>query len=415
MEQWPNHTQGAFVFKVDVISEPAAALSPDGSLWGVAAKRLAQHDLSLVKPALLFADHVELISFRMDMQTIVESDAIKHFRMPMRLTGSFAGVSFRRNGSELEELGLSINDLCSVEEAENFFTNPGDSFETLRSFNDRHIEKIVKFRSAMHSVLLERRDGLMSPELDIAIKRGILECSGWSSVQPDPAELVWYDVWNEFIPYTVQCILHRMTESPNVALLDPGARISISQSVGSESLIQLTGVSKGTALPAGVAGSLMAHLPGLSEIPVDELLDLRESLNDYLPAFRGELVSLADEIEAQEDMDADALGAEIERRWHRDMAPVLQEIRQEVQRASYPKSLLNSFSGDKATMASTATSVVLAAGSVFAGAGTLIPAAAAAAFPFVSALNESIKARSEIRKNKLFFLYGVERQLRQRK
>ncbi|MFG2489971.1 hypothetical protein ACGFSD_02695 [Streptomyces caniferus] len=400
------------MFKVDVISEPAAALSPDGSLWGVEAKKLAQHDLSLVKPALLFADHVELISFRMDMQTIVESDAIKHFQMPMRLAARFAGVSFRRDGAEMEQLGLAVGDLCSVEDAETFFNHEGDAFELLRSFTDRHMEKIVKFRSAMRWVLLERRDGLMSAELEIAVQRGVLECSGWSAVQPDPEALVWSDVWNDFIPYTAECIVHRLEESSNVPLLDPGARISISRSIGRESLFELAGAGQGLNLPAGVGGSLMTHLPGLSELQVDELLDLRESLNCYLPAFRGQLVTLADEIEAEVSSDVEKLGMEIERRWHRDMAPVLQEIQQEVRKASYPRSLLNSFSGDKATIASTATSVMLAAGSVFAGASALIPAAAAAAFPFVSALNDSLKSRSEVQKNKLYFLYGVHRRLR---
>ncbi|MEW5542688.1 hypothetical protein AB1339_34205 [Streptomyces cyaneofuscatus] len=403
------------MFKVDVISEPAAALSPNGSLWGVEAKRLAQHDLSLVKPALLFADHVELISFRVDMQTIVDSDAIKHFQMPMRLAGSFSALSYRRDEIELERLGLQLGDLCSREQAESFFTAAGDSFEVLKGFTDQHAEKIAKFRSAMRTVLLDRRDGLMSPELDRAIERGILGCSGWSSVQPDPRELVWSDVWEEFIPYTAQCILHRLAESSNVPLLDPGARNTISQSVGSETLIELTGENQGLHLPAGVAGSLMAHLPGLNELGVDELLDLRESLNEYLAAFRGELVSLSDEIESDESADAERLGIEIERRWHRDMAPVVQEIQHEVKSASYPRSLLNSFSADKATMTSAASSVVLAAGSVFAGAGALIPAAAAAAFPFVSALNDSLKSKREIRKNKLYFLYGIQNRLQKRK
>jgi hypothetical protein len=56
--------------------------------------------------------------------------------------------------------------------------------------------------------------------------------------------------------------------------------------------------------------------------------------------------------------------------------------------------------------------VALAAGSTFAGLGALIPAAAAAAYPFVHALNERLKAGEEIKKNRLFFLYDLERRVR---
>jgi hypothetical protein len=55
---------------------------------------------------------------------------------------------------------------------------------------------------------------------------------------------------------------------------------------------------------------------------------------------------------------------------------------------------------------------VLAAGTVFAGAGALVPAVATAAFPFVRALNETLKTRDEARKNRLYFLFEADRRLR---
>nr|WSY55860.1 hypothetical protein OG999_40810 [Streptomyces sp. NBC_00886] len=403
---------GGNVFNVDVISEPSAALNSDGTLWGTKAKELTQHDISLVKPALLFAEHVDLITFRVDMQTLVESDAIRHFRMPMRLVGSFAGTAYRRDLKEFDILGLSPSDLCTPEEAAAYF-NEGEisAGENLQRFLVRHEEKIGKFLTAMRAVLEERRDGLLSTELESAISRGILTCSGWSSVQPLPSELVWSDIRGELIPHSVQCVVERLADSPNVPFIDPGARLSISNSLGSDTLVQLDGVNSDIALPVKIAGSFMAHLPSLSELKVDELLDLRDSLGEYLPAFRSELMDLSGEVESVASDDMESLGKEIERRWHRDVAPALQEIRQEVAKASYPKNLLSTFSADKATMTSTATSVALAAGSVFAGAGALVPAAAAAAFPFVKALNESLKSRSDLRKNRLYFLYGVQRRL----
>ena len=52
---------------------------------------------------------------------------------------------------------------------------------------------------------------------------------------------------------------------------------------------------------------------------------------------------------------------------------------------------------------------MLAAGTVFAGVGALVPAVAAAAFPFVRALNETLKTRDEARKNRLYFLFKAQR------
>lgn len=391
-------------------------MNPDGSLWGTEAKRIAQHDVTLVKPALLFAEHVDLVSFRIDMQAIVESDAHQHFRMPMRLVGSFAGVSLRRNPDELENLGLTFEDLCTKDESVAYFDHGNsDPATNLREFYLRHEGKIGKYRSAVRTVLMERRDGLLSEELEVAIQRGVLECSGWSSVQPLPHHLAWTDLWNEFIPYTAECVVERLAQSSNVPFIDPAARLSISQTLGSDTLVQFDGASRGVGLPVTIAGSFMTHLPGLSELKVDELLDLRDSLHEYLPAFRSELLDLSNEIESDDTEDAGKLGREIERRWHKDISPTLQEIRQEIARASYPRHLLNVFSADKATMTSTATSVVLAAGSVFAGAGALVPAVAAAAFPFVKALNESLKSRNDLQKNRLYFLYGAQEHLKKRK
>lgn len=330
----------------------------------------------------------------------------------MRMIGSFAGTAFRGDPREFEILGLSPSDLCTPMEAAAYFNEgQGDPAGNMQTFALRHERKIDKFLTAIREVLRERRDGLISKELEVAITRGVLTCSGWSSIQPPPTELVWFDVREDFIPYSVQCVVDRLVESPNIPFIDSGARLSISQSLGSDTLVQLDGVNKDVALPVTVAGSFMAHLPGLTELKVDELLDLRDSLGEYLPAFRSELMDISEEVESSTTGNPETLGREIDRRWHKDVAPTLQEIREEVLKASYSKHLLSTFSVDKATMTSTASSIVLAAGSVFAGAGALVPAAAAAAFPFVKALNESLKSKNDLRKNRLYFLYGVQSHL----
>jgi len=152
----------------------------------------------------------------------------------------------------------------------------------------------------------------------------------------------------------------------------------------------------------------------MNELSIEEIIDLRESLSDYLPAFRAAMIELSGEVAKQTDTDLQSLASEIDFYWQRDLAPALQEISHEVSRARYPRKLLSAFASDKTALAGTASAVVLAAGSVFAGAGTLIPAAAAAAFPFVRALNDVLHSRDDVRANRLYFLYEVQKRIGQR-
>ncbi|MFI7137597.1 hypothetical protein ACIBQ5_07485 [Streptomyces massasporeus] len=399
------------MFRIDVVSEPGLALNPGGYRWDADLKELGRYDVSLVKPALLFADKVELVTFRMDLQAFVMADAFKNQNMPMRFVGQYAGISMRRDPEELEILGLSEADLSSLEDAEVYLSKNGDPYVDMRDFAERHEEGIYRFRLGMAALLRDRHKNLINDGIELAVKQGVLECSAWHPEPPKPHILSWSDVQDEFPSEAAYALVGRLAETQGVPMLDPGAQTSISHFLNSETLIQLTGENEGVRHPFAVSASLMTHLPGFEELEVSEVLDLRKELAPYLPAFRGEMVSLSEEIGAEVAVDSVMLAKEIERRWHKDLAPVLQEIQMEVGKARYSRNLLAAFSSDKAAMASTATSVMLAAGSVFAGAASLIPAAAAAAFPFVAALNETLKSRDDVRKNRLYFLHGVTRRI----
>jgi len=82
------------MLEVDVISEPSATLGrPDGSrFWKVNLEALTQHDVDLVKPAVLFGDRVKLISFRNDLKSLVRADSFENLRMPLRYMQNYAQV-----------------------------------------------------------------------------------------------------------------------------------------------------------------------------------------------------------------------------------------------------------------------------------------------------------------------------------
>jgi hypothetical protein len=149
-------------------------------------------------------------------------------------------------------------------------------------------------------------------------------------------------------------------------------------------------------------------MAGLEDLSIVEVLDLREDLRDYLPHFRSEMVRLSEDVSAMETAD---IANEIDRRWHLDLAPVLEEIRRAVAKARYPRKLIDVVTSDAKSTASLAGSLALAAGSLAAGLGSLIPAVTAAAYPFVKARMLAEEEMEKARQNKLFFLYALQTRL----
>jgi hypothetical protein len=395
------------MFQINVISEPAAALKPERNFWDIDLASLGRYDLELVKPALLFADSIELTSFRVDMQALVAADAFQNTRMPMRYIRNFGYLSIRRSVDELEALGLTPKDLSSAADAQALISGGP---ELVTEFAAKYNDQIIAYQRGFAAILRRRRYNLQNDELDQAIQRGVLTCTSWHEEQ-DPFYLNWKDLLDDFIPEAADILLRRLSNDSKVPLLDPGSQLALSRPLSDTATVLTSTVSRAN-LPILVASSVLAQLPSLADSTVDEILDLRDSLSEYLPAFRGKIIELADEISQTAPDDNARLAVEIERKWHKDIYPALKEIELEVKSGLYPRNLLRSITTDKTTLASAATSVTLAAGSVYAGAGTFLPAAAAAVYPFVKALNDSAEASSHAKKNRLYFLYRLNKRLR---
>lgn len=397
------------MFIVDVISEPLAMMRSIRGFDDIDLHQITTYDLSLVKPALLFADRVNLVSYRIDLQAQVVSDAFRNSRMPMRYIHAYAALTLRLEEKELEWIGMPHDMLCSKEDAEALF----ERRMSLVEFASKYDDQIRLHQRLVGRILRARRDALLSDELDLAVRRNILDCSSWNLAVPSPYEMSWPDVREAYLPNAIATVVHRLATSKGVPLLEPGAELQLRQVLGRKGVVKAVRSHESLRAPVAIATAITSSLPGLNELSVAEIIELRESLSDYLPAFRAAMIELSGEVSKQTVSDAASLASEIDLYWQRDISPVLQDISREVSRAQYPRRLLSAFSSDKSVLAGTASAVVLAAGSIFAGAGTLIPAAAAAAFPFVKALNDTINSRDDIRKNRLYFLYAVQQRISQ--
>ena len=132
-------------FEIDVLSNPAAALNTDKPLWDVNDFSIySEYDVDLIKPALLFSDHVNLFTFRETMRQVVFNQAATIRRMPMMRIMSYLSMAARRDSREIELLGLKSNELPSPAEAEALMAG-GSITEEFNKFWEDNDERIDSY------------------------------------------------------------------------------------------------------------------------------------------------------------------------------------------------------------------------------------------------------------------------------
>ncbi|WP_327038808.1 hypothetical protein [Micromonospora maris] len=393
--------------EIQVYSNPLLALHPNTPIWGVEDySTFVQYDVELLKPALLFGDKVNLVTFRETMQEMTYSQAKTLFQMPMPRVAQFVQVCRRRDQRELEALGLDIRELPTPEEAAEGWESIGRRDQTFWAKYDELIERAAK---NAYRIWVERHRALEGNALEAAISRGYLSTEGW--LPPFPRDwsgglLVNLD---EMFDASLDEFVDRLAVADQQPMLDAGANWVLENWPGTDGLPrQSMDQPVDWRSTSNLVAQSMMRLPGLERLSLVDVIDLREELSDYLPAFRSEMLKLGDDIAGSGNSSSEEVANEVERRWHRDIAPSLVEIRREVVEASYPRRLLNSLTGEKDSLIAVGGAFMLGAGSVAAGLSTLIPAAAAAAYPFVRAARDSLAAKSEAQKNRLYFLYKLE-------
>jgi hypothetical protein len=395
------------MFEVEVVSDPAIAYSTRGRVLNEDYAMITSYDEALVKPALLVADRVRLTTMRRDMVQFESAGALANSRMPMRYILAFASLSRYGSPEDLASANLQRQDLAETNDADTLLDMEKFDIARLEAFAQKYDEQIFKYQSAFAAILRKRVADLNSTGLTRAKELGLLEETSWYGGDLSIKDLVWTAGVNEYLTDAVRGVADRIVRARGSVLLEPGA-IKVF-GVDEPSVRDPTQTPSGLDISAALATVVTGRLPGLTGMPLDEVFDMRESLRDYLDPFRAAMAQLADDIASTDDSPSD-LTHEVERRWVREIAPSLSEMRASLSQGSYRRNLLSSFAEDKATIATSGSSIALGIGSIFAGLGALIPAAATAAFPFVRALNETLKAKDEVRKNRLYFLYQAQRQ-----
>ncbi|MFJ7136983.1 hypothetical protein [Streptomyces fungicidicus] len=396
-------------FNVQVISSPGATLDADKPMWAHDGKSLTAYDTQFVKPALLIADKVTLLSDRNDMRYWADVE-VKRLRMPLPVAHKFRLISEIRHPFDLELIGLNESDLAPAEEA--IAAKVGT--QELFAFWRRHEGKVAEFARRMHTSWSRQRDELGDGDLQAAIQAGLLESARWDTRKRSEGEL-HFEPEGEYFAGLIAAMLEQAQNPHVIPMLDPGTRLLLGIETNKLANRELE-VSDGVIIDHGlVAINSLGNLPGINDLSISEILDVRKSLNEYLPAFRSEIIKMSDSIAEGGDPSAMDIAYEVNRRWDRDIAPAMIEIKRGVAAARYPRKVVDVILSERSGMATAAASIILAAGSFAAGLSTLIPAAATAAYPFAKALNDKMREREDLEKSGLYFLYAASQMIGQRR
>jgi hypothetical protein len=399
-------------FEIDVLSNPVAALSIDKPLWDIGDFSIySEYDIDLIKPALLFSDRVNLFTFRETMRQITYNQGATIARMPMMRIMSYLGVAIRRDPREIELLGLNPSDLPSAAEAEAL--TDGDAMnERFGDFWDNNEERIESYADKVIQVWRQRYRELEAPGLHAAVDSGLLKVDGWLTIPPEYQNRPIMP--DEIFEASIEAFLDRLVNSSRQPMLDVGADwVAKNWPLDTDRTRSTEQRAASWHGPTITAANAVMRLPGLERLSLEEVIDLRSELVQYLPAFRSEMIRLGEDLD-ESNIEPDDLAVEIDRRWYRDISPVLEEIQRDVAEAAYPRRLLNTITAQKDAMISAGGAVVLATGSVAAGISTLAPAALAAAYPLAKALNDHISNRAAVKKNRLYLLYALEKGIKKR-
>lgn len=398
---------GLPTFEIEVISDPIKLVSNDGfdfrSPW---LRKSPDYDTRLVKPAVLFADHVNLVSSRSTVHQFIGMESWPILNMPMRQIYAFLRLSIERDPVTLETLDLTADDLAKSEEASTIreaMRQRDNNEEFSHTFStivipflERHRNQTSAMIEAFQRLWVNRHNMLIAPDLLPAIDRQILTVQAWAEDFPPHNHI--FTERGKLLEKSFAGMLERLEDPQRLALIDPSIATP-----------PLNVSCENAPTPAFLGNAVVSRIPGLDDLQMIEILDLREDLKEYLPHFRSEIVTLSQEIAQM--TSSHEVAAEVDLRWHRDIAPAMEEIRREVAAARYPRKLVDALTSDPATIASGAGALTLATGGIAIGLSTLLPAAAAAAFPFLKAKSLRDQGLEKAQTNKLFFLYALQNRL----
>jgi hypothetical protein len=208
--------------------------------------------------------------------------------------------------------------------------------------------------------------------------------------------------------------IKRYLQDPSKLVLLDGIAASMARHMIEEGLVRPPNRVMSNAGEAALGTGFIARLPAFPGVPMDELLKVRDDLDEPLGRYRRKVSSLRSEL--QTGPFEEHINAEIDAIWRTEVDPELAEVRQAMAEHALVREFLKAAGADisnvlKGTLA--AGVGVFAANAFDLGTtiSTGIAAGSALAPTAVKAVQERQKGRAGARAHGLFYLYEVDRRL----
>lgn len=373
-------------------------------------------EISLIKAALLYADHVKLYSLTSSALGMASRFVSLPLDYKVRILESTIPLISPQNQSKgIRELLRKYKDLSGQK-------NPTN--EDLAS-REQIAHLLNNSWSSMEDASNEIIRNSKIPELKNAIDSGVLELHTFENANSDE------DVAN-FMIDSITAAVKKSSETQreskvqdNKLLREFTEEIFKSVSNGSthplfdEKTASLVNARAGIAkLPTPRPGSdhekqtslakhLFEYLPTFEKITIDEILDIRKELDRSLTRFRSAVIGFSQEIKSA-PWDKDFL-PEADKIYYRDIKPALLDIEESVASNKFLMTLLKKFTDKPAVLP--ATSIFSIAISQFSSLPkelvTGLGISIASASLIYEAYDEWVKKKKNIEQNLLYFYYRI--------
>jgi hypothetical protein len=348
-------------------------------------------DLTLVKPALLYADRVRLMS---PVATLLSGLASLGYAAGLERAELIAQLLETLGEPNAKQIGVMVRGMVAIDQL------PRDQRRKLLGSEARELRKQLDSLDEIWAELRAKVDEVLVQahvdELVPAVANGLVEVEPLTDgAGDDPVEQILQGFVSRIGEILAGGFAYPLFDDQMGALVQANIAQGIfSASPGTE--------DRGRRVSA--AAELMSYLPAFPLATVGDILGVRDELKGPLVRFRSAMIDVARTLDAAPHQEE--FKAEIESVYRRDVAPALLEIRQAVQDNAYLRQLLGESAKDVPK---------------WLGAGFLAMAAAhwdqlpaiatAAAGAGAQAAWRTMADRRKIRERQFYFLYETQRLL----
>lgn len=346
------------------------------------------HDLQLVRSAILYADEVELISPTTEMIALLDALAAGDEADLLEVLLSLDDDLMSRMGGQRGSLPTGWRDVARA-------------WTLIDPDGKRGLTSAMEDLRVSAGALIEE-SGVA--ELVPAIDRKLVKLS---PLMPDG------DFSSDEIARRYTERLAALIADSRVHLLADDRVAAIARALISEGRANAGALSMANAGEAAVGSGLIARLPAFDSAPLDELLDLRDDMQDPLKRYRSSVAQMSQRLRVG-PFDQE-LGADMDHLFRSEVEPALADLRDGMAQHGLVREVARGLGTDirPVIMGAVGSTTSLAAASwaelstwvTATVAGT--PAAIAATQATIGGAIARANAREELRKHELYYLYEV--------